>query len=118
MAEQQAQDVVVQAQPVGDITPSGAPAETTSTSTSGGEEGPGQENGVHNEDDAATRSDTDTSRADGSVAGDVKDARPVKKFPVAKPMSFAKYSVPKAVANAAVKTIDKGMSCVKRICHR
>ncbi|KAL2398044.1 hypothetical protein ABEF94_000189, partial [Exophiala dermatitidis] len=56
----------------------------------------------------SARSDTDTSRADGSVAGDkVAESKPLKKL-TAKPVSFAKYSVPKVIAaSAAAKGLDK-----------
>ncbi|KAK7905485.1 hypothetical protein LTR67_000208 [Exophiala xenobiotica] len=59
-------------------------------------------------EDASGRSDTDTSRADGSIAGDKStEQKPVKKF-TAKPVSFAKYSVPKVVAaSAAAKGTEK-----------
>jgi len=118
MAEQRAQDVVDQTQSVGDVSPSDAPA-TTSTPDikvsgehAGVGEGVAKENGIHTPsafrmedfEDGSARSDTDTSRADGSVAGD-KGAEPksLKKFS-AKPVSFAKYSVPKVIAaNAAAK---------------
>ena len=77
-----------------------------------------QENGIHNAslikmdelEDVSGRSDTDTSRADGSVTDDKPaESKPVKKFAASKPISFAKYSVPKVIAaNAAVKGTDKG----------
>lgn len=65
-------------------------------------------------EDSTTRSDTDTSRADGSVAGDGKSQEPMKlakKFST-KPISFAKYSVPKVItASSTSKVIaDKGKS--------
>ena len=128
MAEQRAQDVVNQSQSVGDLSPSDAPA-TTSTpdiKISGDDSDHVEvalalkENGIHtlsslkledlDDADASVRSDTDTSRADGSVAGDKStESKTLKKF-VAKPVSFAKYSVPKVVAaSAASKGSDKGM---------
>ncbi|KIV93544.1 hypothetical protein, variant 1 [Exophiala mesophila] len=129
MAEQRAQDVVNQSQSVGDLSPSDAPA-TTSTpdiKVSGDESGKVEvalaykENGIHtlsslksddlDDADASVRSDTDTSRADGSVAGDKNpESKTLKKF-VTKPVSFAKYSVPKVVATTAnSKTADKAAS--------
>lgn len=129
MAEQRAQDVVNQSQSVGDLSPSDAPA-TTSTpdiKVSADESGKVEvalaykENGIHtlsslrsddlDDADASVRSDTDTSRADGSVAGDKNpDSKTLKKF-VTKPVSFAKYSVPKVVAASAnPKSADKGIS--------
>lgn len=121
MAEQRAQDVVNQTLSVGDLSPSDAP-ETTSTpeiKLSGDEiavvEVVPKENGIHMPfrmdeiDDASGRSDTDTSRAEGSVAGDKPtEHKPLKKF-VAKPISFAKYSVPKVIAaSSTAKGTDKG----------
>lgn len=123
MAEQRAQDVVNQTLSVGDLSPSDAP-ETTSTpeiKLSGDDvavvEVVSKENGIHMPfrmdeiDDASGRSDTDTSRAEGSVAGDKPtEHKPLKKF-VAKPVSFAKYSVPKVIAaSATAKGTDKGIS--------
>ncbi|KAK5249095.1 hypothetical protein LTR40_011666, partial [Exophiala xenobiotica] len=123
MAQQSAQDVVIQSQSAGDhLSPTDAPA-TTSTpdiKVSGDDIGVGEvapkENGIHtlaslkmdDLEDASGRSDTDTSRADGSIAGDKStEQKPVKKF-TAKPVSFAKYSVPKAVAaSAAAKGTEK-----------
>ena len=66
-------------------------------------------------DDISIRSDTDTSRAEGSVAGDSKTQEPskmVKKL-APKPISFAKYSVPKVMAanNLAKAATEKSMSC-------
>lgn len=125
MAEQSAQDVVVQSQSGGDFSPSDAPATTTTidlqlaTEVNSVGELEQKENGVHqlsqvrldDLEDASARSDTDTSRAEGSITEDKSiDNRPVKKFAAAKPVSFAKYSVPKVVAaNAAIKASDKGM---------
>lgn len=123
MAEQSTQDVVNQTLSVGDLSPSDAPA-TTSTpdiKVSGDDndvvEAAPKENGIHtlsslrmeDLDDLSARSDTDTSRAEGSVAGDkVTEQRPLKKL-AAKPVSFAKYSVPKVIAaSAAAKGTDKG----------
>jgi hypothetical protein len=127
MAELSADDVVAQSRSVGDLSPSDAPATTPNTASNlAGEESSSvaiaeaalQENGIHDPspvkpdelEDASTRSDTDTSRAEGSVADDKNpDSRPVKKFATSKPVSFAKYSVPKVIAaNAAVKGSDKG----------
>ncbi|EXJ74939.1 uncharacterized protein A1O5_01635 [Cladophialophora psammophila CBS 110553] len=128
MAEQRAQDVVNQSQSVGDLSPSDAPA-TTSTpdiKVSGDDIGKDsneveaeiapKENGIHTVsslkmeelEDGSARSDTDTSRAEGSVAGDkVTEPKPFKKF-AAKPVSFAKYSVPKVIAaSAAAKANEK-----------
>lgn len=122
MAEQRAQDVVNQSQSVGDLSPSDAPV-TTSTpdiKVSGDDggvvEAAPKENGIHTHstfkmeelDDASARSDTDTSRAEGSVAGDkVAESKPLKKF-AAKPISFAKFSVPKVVAaSASAKVAEK-----------
>jgi hypothetical protein len=123
MAEQRAQDVVNQTLSVGDLSPSDAP-ETTSTpeiKLSGDDiavvEVVSKENGIHMPfrmdeiDDASGRSDTDTSRAGDSVTGDKPtEHKPLKKF-VAKPVSFAKYSVPKVIAaSATAKGTDKGIS--------
>jgi hypothetical protein len=125
MAEQRAQDVVNQTQSVGDLSPSDAPATTSTTDiqVSGdevaGEEDAPKENGITAQrnsvkmdelEDASCRSDTDTSRAEGSVAGDKgTEQKSLKKF-VAKPVSFAKYSVPKVIAaSAATKGTDKGI---------
>jgi hypothetical protein len=123
MAEQIVQDVVIQSRSVGDLSPSGAAATTTTIDSEPAGDVNGlaetvvqKENGVLNPttlpdlDDASVRSDTDTSRAEGSVAGDKStDNKPVKKFAPAKPVSFAKYSVPKVVAaNIATKSSDKG----------
>lgn len=126
MAEQSAQDVVTQSQSVGDLSPSDAPATTTTTEfnqagevTSVEEVLLAKENGIHvpatdkleEFEDASARSDTDTSRADGSVTDDKQtEAKPtVKKF-APKPVSFAKYSVPRVIAaNAAAKPTDRGM---------
>jgi hypothetical protein len=133
MAEQSTHDVVNQSQSVGDLSPSDAPA-TTSTpdiKVSGDvnsivevEDAP-KENGNHiilsnakmeDLDDGSVRSDTDTSRAEGSVAGDkTNDSKPLKKF-AAKPVSFAKYSVPKVIAaSAAAKATEKG-TCAAALC--
>ncbi|KAG9773157.1 hypothetical protein KCU88_g5888, partial [Aureobasidium melanogenum] len=123
MAEQSAQDVVNQTRSAGDASPSDAPVPTSTPdikvsgdATTSAEEATSKENGVHTlanvkaEDleDASARSDTDTSRADGSVAGDkVAESKPFKKL-TAKPVSFAKYSVPKVIAaSAAAKGLDK-----------
>ncbi|KIW33984.1 hypothetical protein, variant [Cladophialophora immunda] len=128
MAEQRAQDVVNQSLSVGDLSPSDAPA-TTSTpdiKVSGDDisrdsvvvetEVAPKENGIHTVsslkmeelEDGSARSDTDTSRAEGSVAGDKPtEPKPLKKF-AAKPVSFAKYSVPKVIAaSAATKANEK-----------
>lgn len=124
MAELSTQDVVDQSQSVGDLSPSDAPATTSNTvSSPTGEvdvvaEVAQKENGIHNAvppttdelEDVSVRSDTDTSRADGSVTGDkATESKPVKKFSVSKPVSFAKYSVPKVIAANAAKGTDKGM---------
>ena len=129
MAEQRTQDVVNQSQSVGDLSPSDAPATTStpdiqvfgddtgkSSTVVEADDAP-KENGTHamsnnkmeDLEDGSARSDTDTSRAEGSVAGDkTTEPKAFKKF-VAKPVSFAKYSVPKVIAaNAAVKPNDKG----------
>lgn len=125
MAEQRAQDVVNQSQSVGDLSPSDAPATTSTPDIKVSGDGIAvveadvapKENGNHHIpnhkmddlDDGSARSDTDTSRAEGSVAGDkTTDSKPLKKI-AAKPISFAKYSVPKVVAaNTAAKTTDQG----------
>ena len=124
MAELSSQDVVDQSQSVGDLSLSDAPAITSNTASSlTGEvdsvaEVALKENGIHSTvqatadelEDVSGRSDTDTSRADGSVAGDkASEFKPVKKFSVSKPVSFAKYSVPKVIAANAAKGTDKGM---------
>lgn len=131
MAELSSQDVVNSTQLGGDLSPSSGPATTPlsqSIQGDGGETDSAKENGIHNTtqpagqdeqalEDGTTRSDTDTSRADGSV-GDAKstDARPLKKFATAKPLSFAKYSVPKVIAaNAAKPTAEKGMLHLLRL---
>ena len=123
MAELSAQDVVNQSQSVGDLSPSDAPA-TTSTpdikvqgDESGVVEVAPKENGIHAHsttkmddlDDGSARSDTDTSRAEDSIAGDkTSEQKPLKKIAV-KPVSFAKYSVPKVIAaSAATKGTEKG----------
>lgn len=124
MAELSTRDVVDQSPSVGDLSPSDAPATTSNTASSlSGEvdhvaEVAQKENGIHNTvqatadelEDVSGRSDTDTSRADGSVAGDkATESKPVKKFSVSKPVSFAKYSVPKVIAANAAKGTDQGM---------
>lgn len=124
MAELSTHHVVDQSQSVGDLSPSDAPAITSNTTSAFTGEVDGiaelaqTENGIHNTnlvkmddlDDVSARSDTDTSRADGSVSEDKPvESKPVKKFSTSKPLSFAKYSVPKVVAaNAATKGIEKG----------
>ncbi|KIY01226.1 uncharacterized protein Z520_02778 [Fonsecaea multimorphosa CBS 102226] len=127
MAEQRAQDVVNQSQSVGDLSPSDAPA-TTSTpdiKVSGDDIGRDnvvvetevapKENGIHTVsnlkmeelEDGSARSDTDTSRAEGSVAGDkATEYKPLKKF-AAKPVTFAKYSVPKTIAASAAAKVNE-----------
>lgn len=122
MAELSSQDVVNHSQSVGDVLPSDVPVTTsqpTSLSGDGGEVAEVKENGVHLNsnlsaqddqvlEDSTARSDTDTSRADGEAKS--TDARPVKKFATAKPVSFAKYNVPKVIAaNVAKAQADKGM---------
>jgi hypothetical protein len=137
MAEPSAQDVVNQSQSVGDVSPSDAAATTTTLDFKlSSDEKPTnitpaveadvapKENGnyvqssvkMEDLDDGSARSDTDTSRAEGSVAGDkTAEFKPVKKY-VAKPISFAKYSVPKVIAaNAAAKASEKGM-CSPAFC--
>ena len=124
MAELSAHDVVDQSQSVGDLSPSDAPATTSNTTSNlaGGDSSVAEvaqrENGIHNHllaktdelEDVSGRSDTGSSRADGSVAGEQPtDSKPVKKFSVSKPVSFAKYSVPKVIAANAAKGTDKGM---------
>ena len=132
MAEQSAQDVVVQSQSGGDLSPSDAPAITPNIDSQlAGEvndvaELERNENGIHlisqvkTEDleDISARSDTGSSRADGSVTEDKSTENiPIKKVVAVKPVSFAKYSVPKAAAaNAAVKASDKGTLHARRIC--
>lgn len=134
MAESSSQDVVIQSQSVGDATPSDVPATTSQAITISGDEGEqvaAKENGIHlithpsgldehSLEESTTRSDTDTSRADGSN-GDAKsaDARPVKKFTTTKPVSFAKYSVPKVIAaNATKTTVEKGRCLAWTLCVR
>jgi len=123
MAEQSVQDVVNQSLSVGDLSPSDVPATTPTPDikVSGDENGvvelTQKENGIHtlsglkmdDLDDGSARSDTDTSRAEGSVAGDkAGEQKPLKKM-AAKPISFAKYSVPKVIAaSAAAKGSEKG----------
>jgi hypothetical protein len=122
MADSIVQDVVNQSQSVGDSSPADVAATTTTADSkpSGDVDGVAEvapiENGLHaasilaDLDDVSAKSDTDGSRADGSVAGDrPTEAKPLKKFAPAKPVSFAKYSVPKVIAaNAAAKGSDKG----------
>ena len=122
MADIIVQDVVNQSLSVGDLSPSDAAATTTTTDSKplgdvdGAAEDNQKENGilvptvVPDLEDASAKSDTDGSRGEGSVAGDKPpELKPVKKFAPAKPVSFAKYSVPKVIAaNAAVKGVDKG----------
>ena len=71
-------------------------------------------------DDISIRSDTDTSRAEGSVAGDSKaqEASKMVKKLAPKPISFAKYSVPKVMAanNLAKTATEKSKSCWCSIC--
>ena len=138
MAEQSTHDVVNQSQSVGDLSPSDAPATTstpdikvsgddTSNSAVEADVAP-KENGNHTTmsnirmddlDDGSARSDTDTSRAEGSVAGDkTTDSKPLKKF-TAKPVSFAKYSVPKIIAaSATAKAIEKGTYAALVVRHK
>ena len=132
MAEQSAQDVVVQSQSGGDLSPSDAPAITPNINSqlagevNGVAEFERIENGIHHvlqvkiEDleDVSARSDTGSSRADGSVTEDkTTENTPIKKIAAAKPVSFAKYSVPRAAAaNAAVKASDKGTPHARSIC--
>ncbi len=135
MAEQSTHDVVNQTQSVGDLSPSDVPA-TTSTpdiKVSGDDKDNSEvevdvaptENGNHTTsssvkmeelEDGSARSDTDTSRADDSVADDkTPDTKPLKKV-ASKPISFAKYSVPKIIAaSAAAKATDKG-TCAIVLC--
>jgi hypothetical protein len=124
MAELSPHHVVDQSQSVGDLSPSDAPATTFNTTANlSGEidsvaEVALKENGIHDStlvrmedlEEVSGRSDTDTSRADGSVTDDKQaESKPLKKFPAAKPVSFAKYSVPKVIAaTVAVKGTDKG----------
>lgn len=123
MADSIVQDVVNQSRSVGDFSPADAAATTniTDSKPSGDEnfiaELAAKENGIHTAtmladiDDASAKSDTDTSRAEGSVAGDKQaESKPLKKFAPTKPVSFAKYTAPKVVAaNAAAKGVDKGI---------
>ena len=133
MAEQSTQDVVNQSQSVGDLSPSDAPAATSTpdikvsgddNSAVEADDAP-KENGNHTSmsnakmeelEDGSARSDTDTSRAEDGVADDkTTDTKPQKKV-AAKPVSFAKYSVPKVVAaSAAAKATDKG-TCAVALC--
>lgn len=123
MAELSTQDVVNHTQSVGGASPADVSATTSTQKSVPGDESDDvvtKENGIHPPlqlaiqeeqalEDGTTRSDT--SRAEGSN-GDAKssDARPIKKLTAAKPVSFAKYSVPKVIAaNAAKAPIEKGM---------
>lgn len=121
MAESSVQDVVIHSQSAGDASPSDAPVTTSQSLSAQGAEGEiveVKENGIHVDtplsahdeqvlEDGTARSDTDTSRADGDAKS--IDNRPLKKFATAKPVSFAKYSVPKVIANNAAKAqADKG----------
>lgn len=127
MAELNKHDVEVNQQSAG-RTPSDVPVPTSLSLSNPGDEGDAaatvKENEARNRtptsaagpdddqalEDGTTRSDTDTSRADGSNA-DAKstDARPVKKLATTKPVSFAKYSVPKVIAaNAGKVAVEKG----------
>jgi len=134
MAESSIQDAVIQSQSVGDATPSDVPATTPQSITVPGDAGEkvaGNENGVHlitqssaqeehSLEDGTARSDTDTSRAEGSN-GDAKsaDAHPVRKFATTKPISFAKYSVPKVIAaNAAKVSVEKGRLGCHLLCAK
>lgn len=122
MAELESRDVVNQTLSAGDFSPSDAPATTPDDIKLSGEDAEegftGKENGTHIDlqslkaeesflEDGTARSDTDTSRAEGSVAGDSKqeDVKPTKKFVASKPVSFAKYSVPKVIAANAGKSV-------------
>ncbi|RMD41350.1 hypothetical protein DV735_g3782, partial [Chaetothyriales sp. CBS 134920] len=97
MAAQSAQDVVSQSQSVGDFSPADAPAITTNgdIDLSRVDEKTAAENGLHrlapakldDFEDGSGRSDTETA-----------EAKAVKKFAAARPVSFAKYSVPKVIA--------------------
>ena len=124
MAELDSRDVVNSSQSVGDLSPSDVPATTSQINNvhgegdagvENGEIGSRKENGIHSNhthsqslarsddqalEDGTARSDTDTSRADASSVGDGRsvDAKAPKKFAPSKPVSFAKYSVPKVIA--------------------
>lgn len=133
MAEQSTHDVVNETQSVGDLSPPDVPA-TTSTpdlKVPGDDNSAVEvdvvptENGNHTNsstlkmedlEDASGRSDTDTSRAEDSIAGDkAADTKPLKKV-ASKPVSFAKYSVPKVIAaSAAAKATEKG-ACTIVLC--
>lgn len=128
MAELSSQDVVNHSQSVGDASPSDVPATTSQSKSTLGDEGEGvvvRENGFHpvNQlavqeeqalEDGTTRSDTDTSRADGDAKS--TDARPVRKAVTAKPVSFAKYNVPKVIAaNAAKSQVEKGTRSISSL---
>lgn len=124
MAELSPQDVVNHTQSVGGLSPADVSA-TTSTQNLIAGEGEDSSATKQNEghlasqlvsqeeqslEDGTTRSDT--SRAEGSN-GDAKstDARPVRKLTATKPVTFAKYSVPKVIAaNAAKAPIEKSWS--------
>lgn len=127
MAESSVQDVVNQTLSVGGLSPSDVTATTSNNKSTGGEVGDEHEdpNGLRIEtltpisrndeatlEDGSVRSDTDGSRADGSIAGDksADQQKPPKKFSISKPVSFAKYSVPKVIAatTATKVTNDKG----------
>ena len=68
-------------------------------------------------DDSSVKSDTDTSRAEDSVTGDSKiqePSKPIKKL-APKPVSFAKYSVPKVIAaNSLSKTATENSKSSQR----
>lgn len=123
MAELSTQDVVNHSQSVGVASPIDVSATTfTQRSIPGdGEEGVvTKENGIHHTTLSTSQEEqvledgtaqSDTSRAEGSN-GDAKstDARLVRKLTATKPISFAKYSVPKVIAaNAAKAPAEKGV---------
>lgn len=111
MAELSSQNVVNHSQSVGDASSTDVPATTLqSISTPGEADGVvAKENGLHSDEqvlleESTAKSDTDTSRDARSA-----DTRPAKKASIAaKPVAFAKYSVPKVIAaNAAKQPIEK-----------
>lgn len=133
MAESSLQDVALNTQSVGDNLPSDASATTTYKNFIGGDAEEGKlvkENGTGNEDftstriddhgleDGGARSDTDNSRAN-SVTGEGRstDSKPIKKFVASKPMSFAKYSVPKTVTASAPPKVAVVQGNLEDSCH-
>ncbi|RMZ76905.1 hypothetical protein DV738_g4701, partial [Chaetothyriales sp. CBS 135597] len=105
MAAQSAQDVVSQSQSVGDFSPADAPATTTN-----GDIGPSRvddktaaENGLHR---LAPAKMDDFEDGSGRSDNESAEAKAVKKFAAARPVSFAKYSVPKVIAASTANTAN------------